>query len=117
MSSFTLPSILQALRKHVALSQSELAQRLGVTPSAVHQAENAAHPIKEELFARYTNALGYPSEFDALAHGVSLLRADSDAAKREAAAQARRSAPRKRATTATPRKRAPRTPRATTRAS
>lgn len=109
MSQFVLPQLLQALRKHAKLSQSELAQKLGITPSAVHQAENAAHPVKEELFARYAAAFGYTSELEALEQGVALVRFDERMASKVNEIEARRKAPKKRAAPAkAPRKRASR---------
>ena len=70
--SYVLPMIVQLLRHRAELTQAALATRVGVSPSAVTQAENITNGMQERIFAGYATALGL-SEAEALRDGLALL--------------------------------------------
>ncbi len=72
--------MITALRERAGVTQSHLAVTLGVSPSAVSQVEQG-HAIQEVVFARYTAALGFADELDALEAGVAALRGKPAPAK------------------------------------
>lgn len=71
--SYVLPMLVQLLRHRASVTQAALALDVGVSPSAVTQAENADNAMQERIFARYADALGL-TELDALEEGIKLLR-------------------------------------------
>lgn len=71
--SYVLPMVLHLLRSRADITQAALALEVGVSPSAVTQAENSDNAMQERVFARYAQALGL-TEADALEEGLKLLR-------------------------------------------
>lgn len=71
--SYVLPMIVQLLRHRAQLTQAALATEVGVSASAVTQAENADNAMQERIFANYARALGL-DEAEALEEGLRLYR-------------------------------------------
>ncbi len=71
--SYVLPMIVQLLRHRAQLTQAALATAVGVSASAVTQAENADNAMQERIFANYARALGL-DEAEALEEGLRLYR-------------------------------------------
>lgn len=71
--SYVLPMVLHLLRARAGTTQAALALEVGVSASAVTQAENRDNAMQERVFSRYAQALGL-TEIDALEEGIKLLR-------------------------------------------
>lgn len=70
---YLLPQIAKRLRERAAVRPSELARRIGVSPSAVNQFEDPSSALTEGTLRQYADALGVPFA-DALREGLEILR-------------------------------------------